>query len=88
MKVIGRHKWVEGTVITESYDENDDSIRSFTATIRGYQNWKIYKGKLLDWTTKFVIASVKHIRDRIDADDKEVFYWKNEFATPKAETPA
>ena len=84
MKVIGRHKWVDGATITESYDESDDSIRSFTATIRGYRNWHIYRDKTTENTTKYVVAAVKLIRDRIDAGDETVFYWKNEFATLKA----
>jgi len=77
LKLIGRHKWVDGATISESYDEADDTIRSFTATIRGFRNWKIYKGKLTDSTTKFVRVVVKSIRDRIDAGDEEVFYWKD-----------
>ena len=81
MKIIGRHKWVEGAMITESYDENDDRIRSFTATIRGFRNWHIYRGWATKEATKVVIAIVKHIRDRIDTGDEQVFYQKNEFAT-------
>ena len=85
MKIIGRHKWVEGATITESYDEADDSKRRFTATIRGWRNWKIYEGKTYDDTTKFVRAMVTHLRDRIDAGDETVFYF-NEFATPKCQS--
>ena len=85
MKIIGRHKWVSGALITESYDEDNDSFRRFTATIRGFRNWHIYEGKLTDNTTKVVIAIVKHIRDRIDTGDEQIFYWKNTPATLKAE---
>ena len=79
MKIIGRHKWVEGATITESYDETDDTKRRFTATIRGFRNWKIYEGKLQDDTTGFVRLKVIHLRDRIDANDEAVFLF-NEFA--------
>ena len=73
MKIIARHKWVSGATITESYDEKNDKIRRFTATIRGFQNWKIFQGELTDETTKTVIADVKAIRDRIDAGDEAIF---------------
>ena len=73
-KIIGRHKWVSGATITESYREDDDSIRRFTATIRRWQNWRIFEGKLTYNTTKEVIAKVKDIRDRIDRGDEAVFH--------------
>ena len=76
MKIIARHKWVSGATITESYDEKNDKIRRFTATIRGFQNWKMFEGELADGIVKKVIANVKAIRDRIDAGDEEIFYLK------------
>ena len=72
-KIIGRHKWVSGATITESYREDDDRIRRFTATIRGWQNFRIYEGKMTSTTTKKIIAKVKSIRDRIDRGDETVF---------------
>ncbi len=76
MKIIARHKWVSGATITESYDEKNDKIRRFTATIRGFQNWKIFEGEMTDGIVKKVIANVKAIRGRIDAGDGEIFYLK------------
>ena len=76
-KIIARHKWVAGATITESYNTDDDRLRRFTATIRGYQNWKLgeYRGPV---DTKAIIARVKAIRDRIDSGDESVFYESQE----------
>ena len=74
MKIIAKHKWVVGATITESYDETDDSYRCFTATIRGWRNWKIYEGRVDGDTSSWVIVRVKEIRDRIDTGDESVFY--------------
>jgi len=71
-KIIARHKWIAGTTITES-DVNDEITR-FTATIRGYRNWRIFQGKVDNHTVEAIIARVKQIRDRIDAGDEDVFY--------------
>lgn len=76
MKIIARHKWVSGATITESYDEKNDKIRRFTATIRGFQNWRIFEGETDSETVQKVITDVKAIRDRIDAGDEEIFYLK------------
>ena len=44
-KIIARHKWVMGATITESYlDDPAVNLRRFTATIRGWRNWKMYEG--------------------------------------------
>ena len=79
-KVIGRHKWVSGATITESYDESKEtkghSYRRFTATIRGWRNFLIYEGVLKDGVTKKVIKRVKELRDRIDSGDESVFKLK------------
>ena len=69
MKILARHKWVDGAVITES--AGDYGIRRFTATIRGWKNWKIYEGT--SWNVKEIIKTVQSIRDRIDAGDDSVF---------------
>jgi hypothetical protein len=73
MRKIGRHRNVIGATITESVDE-DDNIRRFTATIRGFQNWRLFEGKTTSDAFKKVIAKVKEIRDRIDNGDESVFY--------------
>jgi hypothetical protein len=73
MRIIGRHKHVIGATITESVDE-DDNIRRFTATIRGFQNWRLFEGKTTSDTFTKIIAKVKEIRDRIDEGDEAVFH--------------
>jgi len=72
MRIVGRHKHIIGATITESV--NDDNVRRFTATIRGFQNWRIFEGKTMPDTFKNVIAKVREIRDRIDNDDETVFH--------------
>jgi len=79
-KIIARHKWVAGATITESYNTNDDRLRRFTATIRGYRNWKLGEYQITlqpgQWQADLqdVITKAKLIRDRIDAGDESVFY--------------
>ncbi len=79
-KVIGRHKWVSGATITESYDTSKERLgytyRRFTATIRGWRNFLIYEGELKEEVTKKVIKRVKELRDRIDKGDESVFRLK------------
>lgn len=72
MRILARHKWVSGATITESVS-GDGTIRRFTATIRGWRNFKIFEGKLQYNTSKLVRAKVSEIRDRIDAGDESVF---------------
>ena len=79
MKIIARHKWVSGAIITESYNPDNDNYRRFTATIRGWQNWKIYEGLLTNAICTEVKNVVKHIRDKIDSGDKEIFNYKGFF---------
>lgn len=86
MKILARHKWVSGAVITESVDDKkstiDTSYRRFTATIRGFQNWKIFEGLLRDNIAEEIIKEVKRIRDLIDKGkgfDEEVFNYKGYF---------
>jgi len=69
-RVIARHNWVSGATITES--DNDTfmdgvAVRRFTATVRGWRNWRIYEGKCYPGLTTHIIFKVKEIRDRIDA---------------------
>jgi len=72
MQIVGRHKHIIGATITESV--NDDNVRRFTATIRGFQNWRMFEGKTTPDTFKNVLAKVREIRDRIDKGDESVFY--------------
>ena len=81
-RIIARHQWVAGAKITESISAADNAVRRFTATIRGWQNWKIYQGDtrslyVLDW----IIHTVRSIRERIDAGDETVFAEPNEYVT-------
>ena len=83
MKIIGRHKWLVGATITESVDEAKPkrvtSYHRFTATIRGWQGFKIYEGYLSGNTAELVLKAVKKIRDRIDSGDESVFLIKDYF---------
>ena len=80
-QVLARHKWVAGAVITESLDvtsESDASVRRFTATIRGFRNWHIWRGATayqpMSPRVQEIIRRVTAIRDRIDAGDETVFH--------------
>ncbi len=89
-RVLARHKWVSGATITESVcrdsatDENGVSIRRFTATIRGFRNWKIYEGPAGNDIVGFIINLVTGIRDKIDEGDIEVFDQPNKFVAIEA----
>ncbi len=84
MKILARHKWVLGAVITESVDEKREgykniSYRRFTATIRGFRNWKIYEGYITEHTAYRVKKMVEKIRDYIDKGDESIFKHKGYF---------
>jgi len=83
MKILARHKWISGTTITESVDDNKStkgkSFRRFTATIRGFRNWKIYEGFLEGDTAQRIFDTVKHIKDCIDNKDEGIFYHRGYF---------
>lgn len=87
VRILARHKWVLGTIITESVLDDDThtldtpSIRRFTATIRGWRNWKIYQGPICPQVIDYVITTVRAIRDRIDEGDDTVFNEPNKYAT-------
>lgn len=49
----------------------DSRVRRFTATIRGWQNWRIYEGESVN--VEKIISEVRRIRDRIDAGDEAIF---------------
>ena len=73
-KILARHKWVTGATITESLKLDSDGIfRRFTATIRGFQNWRIWQGSVGKLQNEEIIKRVNKIRDRIDANDESVF---------------
>jgi hypothetical protein len=79
-KIIGRYKIMGGgAIITESvkidsFDENGVSIRRFTATIRGWRNFRIYEGSAPgDKYEELVLKPVESLRERIDIGDETVF---------------
>lgn len=73
-KILARHKdWVAGCTITESYNIHDDSLRRFTATIRGWRGFLIYEGKVTIGGVA-IQEKVREIRDKIDSGDEQVFY--------------
>jgi len=78
--ILARHKWVVGALITESVND-DDSARRYTATVRGYRNWRIFEGSNPN-SVEIVIRVVRAIRDQIDADgeDCEAFMAVNEYS--------
>ena len=83
-RIIGRHRWVSGAVISESYSLADDRIRRYSATIRGWRNWKLFEGETCPEIVTIIQERVRTIRDRIDADDKNVFSEPNNFYHDKA----
>jgi len=80
-KILARHKWVAGATITESVARDGEPIRRFTATIRGWRNWRIYQGPASPEVTSYVISTVKTLRDRIDDGDDSVFHEPNDWVT-------
>lgn len=78
-KIIARNKiHVNGATITESEKiDSPTSVRRFTATIRGFQNWRIWQGetayKPMEPRVKEIKRRVEKIRDRIDRGDESVF---------------
>ena len=76
-RIIGRHKWITNTTITESVCRDDEHYRRFTATIYGYRNWRLWQGNMSEEGMSHVVATVQAkvqgIKARIAADDETVF---------------
>ena len=77
-RIIGRHNhWVEGARITETLSLENNWLRRFTATIEGFQNWRIWQGDVreigIEGLGMRVVSRVKQIRDRIRNGDESVF---------------
>ncbi len=72
--VLARHKWVYGAVITECCNA-ESTLKRFTATIRGFRNWRLWEGRYGDAQAivEDIQSKVRSIRDRIDKDDESVF---------------
>lgn len=89
--ITRRYDWFKGAVITESVVEDDSrpdngiSIRRFTATIHGWQNWKLYEGPIYDCEVlvKKVIRMVRKIQKLIETDDHDAFEKKGYWITPE-----
>ena len=86
MVVLARHKWVAGATITESSDADSDGwVHRYTATIRGYRNWKIYEGRTPPNILPLIVHVVTAIRDQIDAEGENAVMAVNEYSTNTAE---
>lgn len=66
-KVLARHKWLVGCVITEMVDP-ETNVRHFIATVRGWRNFR-----LRSTVPQEVMDEVRSIRKRIDEGDQSVF---------------
>ncbi len=81
-KILGRHKWVVGAIITESCDQTTiQPLLRYTATIRGWRNWRIWQGDIstgdlseMTIRVREIKRRVEAIRDRIDRGDETVFH--------------
>ena len=73
-KIIARHKdWLAGSTITESV--SPENVRRFTATIRGWRNWKLREFKQPPTPAELfgLIEYMRRIQNRIDKGDESVF---------------
>ena len=75
-----RHRWVAGATITEcrhTQPPAEQELRRFTATIRGFRNWRIWQGDVQTFDAATLVREIKRhvtaIRDRIDRGDASVF---------------
>ena len=81
-RIAVNRAWVTGATITETIElnANGDSTgaRRFTATIRGWGNFKIWEGNVCECDNtercKKVMSRVREIMARIDAGDESVFH--------------
>lgn len=74
-------RWVSDATITENM-HIETEIRQFTATIKGWRNWKIVRAADSVSTPQIVEvveARVRAIKARIEAGDDAVFSEPNEF---------
>ena len=72
-QILGKHHNLVGVTITESVNSNDDTQRRFTATIRGFRNWRLVAGSGDINLLLYAIEKARTIRDKIDAGDETVF---------------
>lgn len=85
-RILARHEWIVGALVTESVND-DDTSRRYTATIRGYRNWRIFEGAVDSNSLSLIVRVVRAIRDQVDADgeDCEAFMAVNEYSHNVAE---
>jgi hypothetical protein len=73
--IVSRHKnWVTDCCITESSKASNSGIVRFTATILGWQNFKIYEGPYIEKLTFLIIAQVKKLKSLIEQGNENVFF--------------
>lgn len=78
-RVIGRHRWVAGAKISESAIPGT-GWRRFTATIRGWRNWKIaVNHRHNERQLGYVLRRVRWIRDLIDMGNEDIFNHVNDW---------
>lgn len=83
-RLIGRHaKWADGVTFSEYV--NDDNVRRFTATIRGWRGWFLWEGDGRTTPLPDIIYKAQEIRNRIDAGDESVFDLSNKPALVKTD---
>lgn len=87
--ILARHKWVIGATTTESVNDGD-TLRRYTATVRGYHNWRIFEGAAAPGSLALIIRIVRAIRDQIDADGEncEAFMATNKYSHSVSELKA
>lgn len=78
-RILSRHKWVAGATITESV--SDDDRHRYTATVRGYRNWRLFEGVSTPGIPALIVRAVRAIRDQIDAEGEhaEAFTIVNQY---------
>ena len=80
-RILARHRWIIGALITESVNSDSTAYR-YTATVRGYRNWRIFEGTGGSDYLTLIIRVVRAIRDQIDAEGEgcEAFMAINEYS--------
>jgi len=78
---LSRHSWVVGASITESIND-DNTLRRYTATVRGYRSWRVFEGVVSPEILELIIRVVRAIREQIDVDGEncEAFMATNEYS--------
>lgn len=84
-RLLGRKtRWVSGATVSEYI--NDENVRRFTATIRGWNGWFLWEGDGRIVPLDSIINKVREIRDRIDSGDESVFFLASKAALVSKES--